>query len=65
MRCGCESEKIGLGSDFRTLGHSLRGGKPLVLYVCGQSLSLRLTLAMSYSDFTWLFSTAAAALGAE
>ena len=53
---------IGLESDFRTLGKYLKGGKPLVLYVCGQSLNLCLTLAMSYAVFHWLFPGAADAL---
>ena len=38
---------IGLESDFRVLGKYLRGGKPLVLYVCGQSFNIILTLAMA------------------
>ena len=42
---------IGLETDFRELSQYLRGGKPLVLYVCGQSLNLLLTLLMA----TWMF----------
>nr|WP_231956550.1 putative sulfate exporter family transporter [Posidoniimonas polymericola] len=38
---------IGLESNFRELAHAIDGGKPLVLYVCGQSLNLALTLAMA------------------
>jgi uncharacterized membrane protein YadS len=38
---------IGLESDFRVLGKYLRGGKPVLLYVCGQTLNLALTLTMA------------------
>lgn len=31
---------IGLASNFRAMAHYLKGGKPLILYVCGQSLNL-------------------------
>ncbi|NOZ40848.1 MAG: putative sulfate exporter family transporter [Planctomycetes bacterium] len=51
---------IGLQSDFRVLRKSLDGGKPLVLYVCGQSLNLVLTLLMSYLMFEWVFPDVAA-----
>lgn len=46
---------IGLATDFRELGHYLKGGKPVVLYVCGQSLNLMLTLAMAYVMFFLVF----------
>lgn len=42
---------IGLESNFRELGKYLRGGKPVVLYVCGQSLNLALTLLMAWLMF--------------
>ena len=51
---------IGLQSDFRVLRKSLDGGKPLVLYLCGQSLNLVLTLLMSYLMFEWIFPDVAA-----
>lgn len=42
---------IGLESDFRVLGRFLAGGKPVILYLCGQSLNLCLTLLMAW----WMF----------
>lgn len=54
---------IGLETNFRELAHFLKGGKPLVLYVCGQSLNLVLTLAMAWLMFEKIFSQAGAALG--
>jgi hypothetical protein len=35
-----------------------RGGKPMVLYVCGQSLNILLTLLMAYLMFGVLFAGA-------
>ena len=46
---------IGLETKFSELRPYLRGGKPLVLYVCGQTLNLILTLAMAYLMFGVLF----------
>ncbi len=46
---------IGLESNVRQFLPHLRSGKPLVLYVVGQSLNLLLTLAMAYLMFGWLF----------
>ncbi|MEM1227389.1 MAG: putative sulfate exporter family transporter [Planctomycetota bacterium] len=46
---------IGLETDFRKLRQNLQGGKPLVLYIAGQSLNLVLTLAMAYVAFEVLF----------
>jgi uncharacterized membrane protein YadS len=46
---------IGLETKFSELGPYLRGGKPLVLYLCGQTLNLILTLAMAYLMFGVLF----------
>jgi hypothetical protein len=34
---------IGLSSNFREMAHHFKGGKPVILYVCGQSLNLLLT----------------------
>lgn len=46
---------IGLATNFRQLAPFLRGGKPLVLYVCGQSLNLCLTLFMAWLMFKVIF----------
>ncbi|HEX4147220.1 MAG TPA: putative sulfate exporter family transporter [Pirellulales bacterium] len=53
---------IGLDTNFRELGRFLVGGKPLLLYVCGQTLNLVLSLAMSWLMFEKVFPDAAAAL---
>ncbi|QDV19825.1 hypothetical protein Pan153_44940 [Gimesia panareensis] len=42
---------IGLETNFRELAKFLKGGKPLILYVCGQSLNLILTLLMAWLMF--------------
>ena len=46
---------IGLATNFRELKHHFKGGKPLILYVCGQSLNLVLTLIMAYVMFYMVF----------
>jgi uncharacterized membrane protein YadS len=46
---------IALATDFRALRHYFRGGKPLILYVCGQTLNLGLTLLMAYVMFYLVF----------
>ncbi len=46
---------IGLATNFRELAHYFKGGKPLILYVCGQSLNLVLTLTMAYIMFYLVF----------
>lgn len=46
---------IGLSTNFRELAKYFKGGKPLILYVCGQSLNLVLTLAMAYVMFYLVF----------
>jgi uncharacterized integral membrane protein (TIGR00698 family) len=46
---------IGLESDFRKLRHYFKGGKPLILYVFGQSLQILLSLLMAYIAFYILF----------
>lgn len=48
---------IGLETNFRQLLPQLKGGKPLILYVCGQSLNLILTLIMAYLMFKVVFPT--------
>ncbi len=54
---------IGLETNFRELRHFLVGGKPLILYLCGQTLNLILTLAMAWLMFEKVFPNAAAAIG--
>ena len=46
---------IGLSVNFKELKHHFSGGKPLILYFCGQSLNLILTLLMAYLMFYVLF----------
>ncbi|MBX3413355.1 MAG: putative sulfate exporter family transporter [Pirellulales bacterium] len=54
---------IGLETSFRELSKFLVGGKPLILYVCGQTLNLILTLFMAWLMFEKVFPDAASALG--
>ncbi len=46
---------IGLATNFRELKEHFSGGKPLILYVFGQSFNLCLTLAMAYIVFYLIF----------
>ncbi len=46
---------IGLSTNFRELKSQFSGGKPLILYVCGQSLNLALTLLMAWVMFYKVF----------
>ena len=46
---------IGLSTNFKELKHHFKGGKPLILYIVGQSLNLLLTLLMSYLMFYKVF----------
>ena len=46
---------IGLSVNFKELRTQFSGGKPLILYVCGQSLNLILTLLMAYFMFYVVF----------
>ncbi|MEO1982088.1 MAG: putative sulfate exporter family transporter, partial [Fuerstiella sp.] len=46
---------IGLDTNFRELLPQMRGGKPLILYACGQSLNLCLTLLMAWLAFHVVF----------
>lgn len=46
---------IGLETRFSELLPYFRGGKPVILYVCGQSLNIILTLIMAYLMFGILF----------
>lgn len=50
---------IGLETNFRQLAVHLKGGKPLVLYVAGQTLNLCLTLLMAWLMFEKVFPHAA------
>lgn len=52
---------IGLATNFAELRPYLKGGKPLLLYVCGQTLNLVLTLAMAYLMFGVVFADRVAA----
>ena len=46
---------IGLESNFRQLAGQMAGGKPIVLYIIGQSFNLILTLLAAYLAFGgWL-----------
>ena len=46
---------IGLESNFKELAKQMEGGKPMVLYVVGQSFNLVLTLAVAWLAFMVLF----------
>ena len=46
---------IGLSVNFKELKHHFSGGKPLILYLCGQGLNLLLTLIMAYIMFYLIF----------
>lgn len=46
---------IGLATNFRELKEHFVGGKPLILYVCGQSFNLVLTLIVAYIMFYVVF----------
>lgn len=46
---------IGLESNFADMAKQMEGGKPLLLYVVGQSFNLVLTLAMAWLAFMVLF----------
>ncbi|MGW8273151.1 MAG: YeiH family protein, partial [Thermodesulfovibrionales bacterium] len=46
---------IGLATNFRELAHYFKGGKPLILYIVGQTFNLILTLIMAYIMFFKVF----------
>ncbi|BDD08149.1 UPF0324 membrane protein [Fulvitalea axinellae] len=46
---------IGLSTDFRELRTQLKGGKPLILYICGQAFNIVLTLLAAYVMFYLVF----------
>jgi uncharacterized membrane protein YadS len=54
---------IGLETNFRQLRQYFVGGKPLILYVVGQTLNLLLSFAMAWLMFEKVFPHAAAAIG--
>jgi uncharacterized membrane protein YadS len=49
---------IGLESNFRDLASRMEGGKPLILYIIGQSFNLILTLFVAYLAFMVFFPNA-------
>lgn len=51
---------IGLETNFVELSKQFQGGRPLVLYIAGQTLNLILTLAMAWLMFEKLFPEAVA-----
>ncbi len=53
---------IGLETNFRELSKQMAGGKPLILYLCGQTLNLALTLLMAWLMFKVVFPNAAEAI---
>ncbi|HEX4150517.1 MAG TPA: putative sulfate exporter family transporter [Pirellulales bacterium] len=53
---------IGLDTNIAALERFFVGGKPLILYICGQTLNLVLSLAMVWLMFEKVFPGAAAAL---
>ena len=46
---------IGLSINYRELREPLRGGKPLILYICGQTFNLLLTLFVAWLMFMVIF----------
>ena len=46
---------IGLSINFKELSKHFTGGKPLILYLCGQTFNLCLTLLMAYIMFYLVF----------
>jgi uncharacterized membrane protein YadS len=46
---------IGLATNFKELRSQFSGGKPLVLYLCGQGFNLALTLLMAWIMFYHVF----------
>lgn len=56
---------IGLETRFADMLPYMRGGKPLVLYICGQTLNLVLTLLMAWLMFEVVFGESIAELFPE
>lgn len=59
---GLAFTSIGLSTNFRELAVYFKGGKPLILYVTGQSFNLVITLAMAYVMFYVVFPDITASL---
>lgn len=59
---GLAFTSIGLSTNFRELAGYFKGGKPLILYVAGQSFNLILTLTMAYLMFYVVFPEITAAI---
>ncbi len=53
---------IGLATNFRDFAKYFKGGKPIILYVCGQSFNLALTLFMAWLMFHVVFPDVTAGL---
>ena len=53
---------IGLATNFKELSKYFKGGKPLILYICGQVLNLGLTLLMAWIMFYLIFHEITASL---
>ena len=53
---------IGLDTNFRELSQYFKGGKPLILYLCGQTFNLLLTLGMAWLMFEVVFRDAVQSL---
>lgn len=53
---------IGLSTNLKELRAQFTGGKPLILYICGQSLNLGLTLLMAWIMFYKVFPEITSAL---
>lgn len=53
---------IGLSTNFKELKSHFSGGKPLILYVCGQLFNLALTLLMAWLMFYVVFPEITAAI---
>ena len=53
---------IGLETNFREFKHYFKGGKPITLYVFGQTFQLCLTLLVAYIMFYIVFREVTAAL---
>ncbi|MEZ5358067.1 MAG: putative sulfate exporter family transporter [Candidatus Zixiibacteriota bacterium] len=49
---------IGLESNFKSMIERMEGGKPMTLYIVGQSFNLVLTLAVAYLAFMMMFPNA-------
>jgi uncharacterized membrane protein YadS len=56
---------IGLESNFREYRKMLASGKPVILYVCGQTLNLILSFLMAWLMFSKIFPNAASELLAK